>query len=40
MFTNEGFDSNPNVVTTENLIKIINNKIELLYEKLSDLITF
>jgi len=38
MFTNEGFDSNPNIVTTESLIKIMNNKIELLYEKLSDLI--
>jgi predicted GIY-YIG superfamily endonuclease len=37
MFTNEGFDSNPNIVTTESLIKIMNNKIELLYEKLANL---
>ena len=37
MFTNEGVDSNQNIVTTENLIKIMNSKIELLYEKLANL---
>lgn len=37
IFTNEGFNLNPNIVTREEFIKNMNNKIELLYEKLSNL---
>ncbi len=38
IFTNEGFDSKLNIVNTESLTKLMNNKIELLYEKLYNLI--
>ncbi len=40
MFENELLDNNSEIITTEQLIKLMNKKIELLYEKLDSLLLF